>query len=278
MEKINIKELKYFLQKDKRQRMKKMWGHTFINQNAAFYLTYFLIKTKIPITPNQITIIFTILGIIGAILLFQPSFWLKMIGLFTCWMNLVLDGVDGDYARYKKIFSLKGIYVDAINHIIVPPLFLLGIGFGLINYTNLNISLIIGSVSIGAISWAGLKMISNLPFHLHGRHFIKDPQKYLTNEEIKNKKNIPININKQKSLFRRLLGIRFQFRQYFIAIIIFLITLIFDKFSGFHQNEYFISSWTIILYSIFITTQFLEEFIKGYFSIEKLVKNIYFKN
>ena len=58
-------------------------------------------------------------------------------------------------------------------------------------------------------------------------------------------------------------GMRYQFREFLIAIIVFLIANVFD-----YLRE------IVVLYSIFLIFSFLEEAVRGYFNIESRVKSL----
>ena len=133
-----IKKLGEKLHGNKRERMKYMWGHRRFNQNPALYLSHFILKHNIKVTPNQITYFFVILSFLASILLFFSDFWLKIVALLLLWLCLILDGVDGDIARYNNLFSLKGLYVDGIYHLAGPSLFLFALTYNISKVSSLN--------------------------------------------------------------------------------------------------------------------------------------------
>ena len=60
-----------------------------------------------------------------------------------------------------------------------------------------------------------------------------------------------------------MLGMRYQFREFLIALIVFLLANVFG-----YLRE------IVILYSIFLILSFLEEAVRGYFNIESRVKSL----
>lgn len=86
-------------------------------------ITKFLIKTNL--TPNMITVMMMISGIIGAILFAIPSVFIKVIGLVFIHLWYILDCCDGEVARIKKKFSKFGKEIDYTAHILNHPLFTL---------------------------------------------------------------------------------------------------------------------------------------------------------
>ncbi|WP_172413475.1 CDP-alcohol phosphatidyltransferase family protein [Lebetimonas natsushimae] len=101
-------------------------------QQIAFLITSFLVKTKI--TPNIITLISLFLGIISAILVYLRSPILAIIFLN---FSFILDCVDGQLARVKKLESDFGMWLDNVSDRIVENIIILSIGFLYINNTFL---------------------------------------------------------------------------------------------------------------------------------------------
>jgi len=86
-------------------------------------ITKFLVKTNL--TPNMITVMMMISGIVGAALFAIPSIVVKIIGIGFIHLWYVLDCCDGEVARIKKKFSKFGKEIDYTAHILNHPLFTL---------------------------------------------------------------------------------------------------------------------------------------------------------
>ncbi|MGH7896921.1 MAG: CDP-alcohol phosphatidyltransferase family protein [Candidatus Binatia bacterium] len=67
-----------------------------------------------PITPNQITIFSTGLGIVGALCMLHPSYTFGVLGAFLFLASTVIDGCDGEIARLKFQESAAGAKLDVI--------------------------------------------------------------------------------------------------------------------------------------------------------------------
>lgn len=93
-------------------------------QQIAFYITCFLVKTKI--TPNIVTIISLFVGIISAIFVYYQHFILAILFLN---FSFILDCVDGQLARVKKLESDFGMWLDNISDRIVENSIILSIGY-----------------------------------------------------------------------------------------------------------------------------------------------------
>ncbi|MBT4349492.1 CDP-alcohol phosphatidyltransferase family protein [bacterium] len=268
-----LKELGNKLHGDKRERMGKMWGHRRCNQDPALLLSYLIIKHNIKITPNQVTYIFVLLSVAASILIFFSGFWLKIISIFLLWICLVLDGVDGDLARYYNNFSLKGLYVDGVYHLIVPALFLFALAYNISQSSLLNPDLILLAGFFGGLSWTLLKSNGQLPFHLCCKYYLKKP----TIWKVKNNEVSESIVNEKilkHGLIRKVLSIRFQIRQFFIAMIIIVLSLIIEKIFFVSPELYPLTSYVIVIYGAFLTLHLVEEVLKAISYVEKVIARL----
>lgn len=111
------------------QRKRNVWfWRDRIDRFFSIYLTKFFLYTGL--TPNQITVIVMLLGIASAFFYMPGLYVYSLIGLFLHHFSFVLDAVDGEVARYRKMMSTRGVYLDLMTHIIVNPLLVLGMSIG----------------------------------------------------------------------------------------------------------------------------------------------------
>jgi phosphatidylglycerophosphate synthase len=91
------------------------------------YFTWLLLRTKI--TPNQVTLLSMFFGLFACVFLTMSS-WYPIVGvaLFQLWF--IFDIVDGDIARYRKICSMSGAFLDRLNTAIVDPLMYASLAYG----------------------------------------------------------------------------------------------------------------------------------------------------
>lgn len=90
------------------------WYDRLFVKKIAVLITWVLIHT--PITANQVTFIHTVLGIFGAGLFFMNNQTYNIIGLIFILSGFLLDRVDGQVARYRKVFSHRGYFMDLCGH------------------------------------------------------------------------------------------------------------------------------------------------------------------
>jgi phosphatidylglycerophosphate synthase len=92
-------------------------------------ISRFLIKT--PVTPNQITLGVTVIGLGSGYLLAQPGYAAKVAGAFVFLLTSILDGCDGEVARAKKMTSKLGGWLDLWGDNVVHVAVFYGLGCGL---------------------------------------------------------------------------------------------------------------------------------------------------
>lgn len=94
----------------------------------SIYVTKLLLYT--PLTPNQITTIGMSTYFVGIGFLFFNDFTLNLVAVFLVFFSIVLDGCDGEVARFRKIASQVGtLYAEPVSHDIQygASFFLIGI-------------------------------------------------------------------------------------------------------------------------------------------------------
>jgi len=112
--------------------------YTFLK--AKFYmetsaiLVYFLLKYKI--SPNSVTILYALCGIIGGILLAIPSKTTVLIALVIFFSKGILDWSDGHVARLSKKTSFTGHILDVYGAHLNELGFFTGLGFYIYNFSS----------------------------------------------------------------------------------------------------------------------------------------------
>jgi len=106
-------------------------------QQLAFLVTTLLIKTKI--TPNIVTLISLIFGLLSAISIYKHYTILAILFLN---ISFILDCVDGQIARVKKLESNFGMWLDNISDRVVENSIVLAIALTYID----NQTVLIGAI------------------------------------------------------------------------------------------------------------------------------------
>ena len=269
--KKTIKELRVELQEIKKHRREAYWAHGFLVHDPSIYLTRLLIAT--PIKANQVTMIMLALGITGSLLLLSPIMFIKILGFFLIYMNFLFDSSDGEVARYRKEYSIRGVYLDDMNHLITPPLFIICLGVGLLPFTELSTTLIFFTAVLGGLSWSVMKSQGKESFYLLIRHYAKNPENYsnILSSTSSGSHILGESIVSKESFIRKILSVRFQLRQFLFAYLLFTIAFIVDILL---LENYATMSWLLMFYGVFLTLHLIEEFVKGYLQIEREVGHL----
>ena len=98
------------------------------HRNLAVYITFFFLNFMPKITPNQISLLMVLFGFTVVFMLISIKIPLTLAGVLIIYISFLLDKVDGDIARYRKIFSLYGKYLDEIYHLFPQTLIYLAVG------------------------------------------------------------------------------------------------------------------------------------------------------
>jgi len=115
----------------------------------SIYSTRFFILT--PFTPNQITFLSVIVFFTGVTLIGFGGYTLGWFGIFLLFLSIVIDGSDGEVARFKKNGSVAGtMYVEPVSHDLQYGLMFPLLGIGL--YVNGYPAYILAIASLASIS------------------------------------------------------------------------------------------------------------------------------
>ena len=99
---------------------------TYFNRKLSRPLTRWLLQT--PLTPNQITILSCVVGLLGALCFSLGGYWSPLIGALLLQFSVVLDCCDGEVARVKFLESPFGDTLDIICDTVVTIAIFVGMG------------------------------------------------------------------------------------------------------------------------------------------------------
>jgi 1L-myo-inositol 1-phosphate cytidylyltransferase / CDP-L-myo-inositol myo-inositolphosphotransferase len=99
---------------------------TYFNRKLSRHITRWLLRT--PLTPNQVTLLSCLVGILGALCFFPGGYWGPVLGALLLQFSVVLDCCDGEIARVKFMESPVGDFLDIVCDTVVSIAIFLGIG------------------------------------------------------------------------------------------------------------------------------------------------------
>ncbi|HGQ4508801.1 TPA: CDP-alcohol phosphatidyltransferase family protein, partial [Streptococcus pneumoniae] len=118
----------------------------YVGRPLSYLLTVPFVKTNI--TPNQISYLSIIPLIVGfIIMIFTTDFVVLLLAWFLFFLWNLLDGVDGNLARYREQYSKDGSVVDAMAGYVAMVLTYFGAGIVAAHLTDSDIYIILGALS-----------------------------------------------------------------------------------------------------------------------------------
>ena len=103
-----------------------------INRPLASLIVKAVFKTRI--TPNDLTYISGLFGLLGAISFTRGQYLFFIIGAVLAQLSSIVDGADGMLARAKSMGSEYGAHLDLLLDRIIDFFILSGIGLGAAQY------------------------------------------------------------------------------------------------------------------------------------------------
>lgn len=110
----------------KDRRSGEHWGGRLYMREVSLRVDRHLVTTRV--TPNQLTYVMTVAAALAAPALLVPGIWGAVLGVVMAQVYLLLDCVDGEVARWKKQYSMVGVYVDRVAAYVLDAAVLVGFG------------------------------------------------------------------------------------------------------------------------------------------------------
>jgi len=95
-------------------------------REISLHIDPYLVNTRI--SPNQLTYLMVVVGVIGGATLLVPGLAGAILAVVLFQVYLLLDCVDGEVARWRKQTSITGVYLDRIGHYLCEAALLVGFG------------------------------------------------------------------------------------------------------------------------------------------------------
>ncbi|MET7454151.1 CDP-alcohol phosphatidyltransferase family protein [Streptomyces sp. NPDC005574] len=110
----------------KDRRSGEHWAGRLYMREVSLRIDRYLVDTRI--TPNQLTYLMTVCGVLAAPALLVPGIAGAVLGVVMVQLYLLLDCVDGEIARWRQQFSLGGVYLDRVGAYLTDAAVLVGLG------------------------------------------------------------------------------------------------------------------------------------------------------
>jgi len=110
----------------------------------SIYATKLFLNT--PITPNYITILSVLVFFAGIALVLPGVYWMDLAGAGLVFFSIILDGSDGEVARFRKRGGiLGGIYTEPVSHDLQYGLMFIVFAFRFFGNSPFAIYLLLGA-------------------------------------------------------------------------------------------------------------------------------------
>lgn len=110
----------------KDRRSGEHWAGRLYMREISLRVDRHLVNTRV--TPNQLTYVMTLAGVLAAPALLVPGIPGALLGVLMVQLYLLLDCVDGEVARWKQQFSIGGVYLDRVGAYLCDAAVLVGFG------------------------------------------------------------------------------------------------------------------------------------------------------
>jgi phosphatidylglycerophosphate synthase len=144
----------------------------YLNKPVSFRITRYLL-CHLPITPNQITLVAALFGLLGVALVASGQHWLMLAGFFLVQTQSILDGCDGELARVRLQQSKIGEWLDSSVDEIINLLLFASIGIGLWRASGSHLALAVGLLAAAIHLFYDILAVSELKRLGEGGDFMR---------------------------------------------------------------------------------------------------------
>ncbi|MHC4267394.1 MAG: CDP-alcohol phosphatidyltransferase family protein [Planctomycetota bacterium] len=121
----------------------------YIIRKISGFISGLLVKT--PVTPNQVTIVSLVIGIVAAVFFSHGAHTCTIIASVLYYISTVLDQCDGEVARFKRMESDFGRIFDIIVDSIVNASIVIGITFAIYKTNGSGLTIVAGLLAMMGI-------------------------------------------------------------------------------------------------------------------------------
>lgn len=149
----------------------------FFHRRISVHITSLLIHTNI--SPNIVTMFSTLLAVIAAIFFLKADYTSLIIGSIFLSFSFTFDCVDGELARYKKIGSKFGAWLDSLCDRLSEYSVFTGLTLGLYFKTGNPTVLIMGLFALAnAMMISSIRSLNRLYFDTKPNHEVRFGMRY----------------------------------------------------------------------------------------------------
>jgi phosphatidylglycerophosphate synthase len=169
----DIRALREICQGQKLSQDRRLWY--VIPRLVSIHITRLLLHTSV--SALQVTVTSVVAVVVGATLLSLQPAWIAFLGTVALVIHHLLDKVDGEIARFRQSFSLSGVYLDELGHMLASAGLFLGLGFHLSwNARSVGeVVAILGPAFLGALSMVLVRQNKTAAYLVFARNVLTQP-------------------------------------------------------------------------------------------------------
>jgi len=119
-----------------------------LNKKISFPVTRFAL-CRIPITPNQVTLLAAAIGLLGCRLIASGYYWATVFGFLLAQAQSILDGCDGELARVRFQQSRIGEWLDTLVDDFLNLALITSVTMGLWHAAGSPLAIVGGVAAVG---------------------------------------------------------------------------------------------------------------------------------
>ena len=108
------------------RRSAEHWAGRLYMRRISLHVTRWLVGTRA--TPNGLTVAMIVVGLLAAVAAAFPGILTAVLAAVLIQVYLLLDCVDGEVARWRRISSAGGVFLDRLGHHVVEASVVLALG------------------------------------------------------------------------------------------------------------------------------------------------------
>src|SRR5438094_4110934 len=146
-----------------------------LSRRVSIVITWWLLHT--PVTANQVTLASLVLALAAGVLLAMPSKALALAAAGMLVVHYFLDKVDGEIARFRKVHSLTGVYMDELSHVFAYAGTFAGLGVHLAwrARTPAETLEVLGAAMLGALAMVMIRQNKSMGALIYGQYVLEQP-------------------------------------------------------------------------------------------------------
>jgi len=146
-----------------------------LSRRVSIGITWLLLHTGV--TANQVTLVSLALTLAAALLLAMPSAAVALGGAGALVAHYFLDKVDGEIARFRRVYSLAGVFMDELSHTFAYAGTFAGVGFHLAWRAQTPAATIevLGFAMVGALAMVMIRQNKSMGALLFAQNVLEQP-------------------------------------------------------------------------------------------------------